>query len=165
MQKKDVVARLLIYTGQGKCTIKQEMGGSVVIFFSPMRGGLSERLLRIIESVVSEEKVKICRNIDALSRTLRRPRDGAAIAIFLATSGKDLPDILSLRDHMSDIKIILVLPNSDPDTVSKGHVLRPRFMSDCNSDFQEIAAVLKRMIENMDNKTFSKMNRGKIVAL
>jgi hypothetical protein len=135
----------------------------VVIFFSTVRGEPGERLLRIIESVVSKEKVKICRNIDALSRTLRRPRDCAAIAILLATSGKDLPDILSLRDLLLDIKIILVLPDSDPDTVSKGHILRPRFMSDCSSDFQEIAAVLKRMVENLDNKTFSKMNREEIV--
>jgi hypothetical protein len=124
----------------------------MVIFYSAICGGPEERLLRIIEKVVSEENLKICRNVDAFSRALRQPRGCAVIAILLASSGRDFQDIFSLRELLLDIKIILVLPDSDPDTVAKGHILRPRFMSDCNSNFQEVAAVLKRMIENLDVK-------------
>jgi len=115
-----------------------------------MYRGSGERLLRIIESVVSKTNIEIISNIDALSKALCQPRCSAAIAILFTSSGEDLLDILPLRDLMLDIKIILVLPNSDPDTVSKGHILRPRFMSDCHGNFQEVAAVLKRMIENLD---------------
>jgi hypothetical protein len=122
----------------------------MVIFYSAMSGGCGELLLRIIESVVLKENIEICRNVNALSRALCRPRGRAAIAILLTSSRKDLLDIISLRDLLLDIKIILVLPNSSPDTVSKGHTLRPRFMSDCQSNFQEVAAVLTRMIDNLD---------------
>jgi len=122
----------------------------VVIFYSAIYGGSGEQLLRIIESVVLKTDINIISNIDALSRALCQPRCSAAIAILLASSGKDFLDILSLKDLLLDHKIILVLPNSDPDTVSKGHILRPRFMSDCHGNFQEVAAVLKRMIDNLD---------------
>jgi hypothetical protein len=122
----------------------------VVIFYSTRHGGSGERLLRIIESVVLKTNINIISKIDALSRALCQPRYSAAIAILLTSSGKDLLDIISLRDLLLDLKIILVLHNSDPDTVSKGHILRPRFMSDCHDNFQDVAAVLKRMIENFN---------------
>jgi hypothetical protein len=122
----------------------------VVIFYSATYGGYGERLLRIIEIVVLKTDIKIISNIDALSRALCQTRCSAAIAILLASSGKDLLDILSLKDLLLDHKIILVLPNSDPDTVSKGHILRPRFMSNCHGNVQEVAVVLKRMIDNLD---------------
>jgi hypothetical protein len=137
----------------------------MVIFYSAMSGGSGERLLRIIERVIWDENIEICRNVVALSRALCQPRGRAAIAILLTSSGRDLLNILSLRDLLLDMKIILVLHNSHPDTVSKGHILRPRFMSDCHGDFQEVAAVLKRMIENMDiNKQIPKMNGKDVVA-
>jgi hypothetical protein len=137
----------------------------MVIFYSAMCGGSGERLLQIIEGIVLEENIEICRNVDALSKALCQPRGRAAIAILLTSNGRDLLDILSLRDLLLDIKIILILPNSDPKTVSKGHTLRPRFMSDCDSNFQDVAAVLKRMIENLNiNKKMPKMNREEVVA-
>jgi hypothetical protein len=70
------------------------------------------------------------------------------IAILLTSGIKEILDILSLRDLLWDMKIILILPDGGPDTVAKGHLLRPRFTSDCHGNFQEVAAVLKRMMEN-----------------
>jgi hypothetical protein len=48
------------------------------------------------------------------------------------------------------MKTIVILPDSNPDTVAKGHILRPRFLSYCDGDFQDVAAVLSRMIENSE---------------
>jgi hypothetical protein len=40
----------------------------------------------------------------------------------------------------------LVLPNHDRLTVSRGHSLGPRFMTYADTSFDEICAVLKKMI-------------------
>ncbi|MEN6332381.1 MAG: hypothetical protein ABFD57_10375 [Smithella sp.] len=66
---------------------------------------------------------------------------------MLAASGKELEDILSIRELLEDAKIILIVPDTDPATLARGHTLRPRFLSDCGSDFVDVAAVLGRMIE------------------
>ena len=120
-----------------------------VLIYSIKTKGAGERILQVMETVVSEGNVDIYRTIDALSRGLRQPRNDMTIALLLASSKEDLLDLLSIRDLLWDMKIILVLPNSDPDTVAKGHMLKPRVLSYCASDFDDVAAVLSLMIRNL----------------
>lgn len=124
----------------------------MIIFFSTSCGEAEERLLRVIKTVVTAKNLRIYRTIDSLSKGLRRPRNDDDIAILLASSRVELHylNLISLRNLLSDLKIIVILPDSKPDTVSRVHVLRPRFMSYYDSDFQDVAAVLSRMIENME---------------
>lgn len=51
-------------------------------------------------------------------------------------------DILSLREFLHDRRIILVLPDSEPETVSLGHILRPRFITYGDSDYMDVSAIL-----------------------
>jgi hypothetical protein len=120
----------------------------MVIIYSAKHGEEDERLLQTVVTVVLEKDITICRTVDALSRALRRPWSCAEIVILLTSGTKEILDILSVKDLLWDMKIILILPDSSPDTVAKGHLLRPRFMSDCQGNFQDVAAVLKRMMEN-----------------
>jgi len=120
----------------------------MVMIYSAKHGEVGARLLQTVETVVPKKHITLCRTVDALSTALRQPLICAEIAILLTSGRKELLDILFLRDLLWDMKIILILPDSVPDTVAKGHLLRPRFMSDCPSNFQEVAAVLKRMMEN-----------------
>ena len=138
----------------------------MIIFFSTSRGGPEERLLRVIETVVSEKDIKIYRTIASLSRGLRQPRNEADIAILLASSKVELYclNFISLRNLLSDMKTIVILPDSKPDTIAKGHILRPRFLSYCDGDFQDVAAVLSRMIENIEtDKGKGNVNRLSII--
>jgi len=122
----------------------------MVIFYSATHGEPGERLLRIIQTVAPGKDTKICRDTDVLANALRQPRNSEVIAILHASSRSELPDILFLRELLWNVKLILVLPDNNKDTVTKGHSLGPRFLSYHNGDFRDIAAVLKRMIENMD---------------
>lgn len=124
----------------------------MIIFFSTSRGGSEERLLGIIETVVSKEDIRIYRTIGSLSRWLRQPRNDTDIVILLASSKVELHylNLVSLRNLLSDMRIVVILPDSKPDTIAKGHILRPRFLSYCDGDFQDVAAVLSRMIENIE---------------
>jgi len=122
----------------------------MIILFSPSQRKSGERLQRIAETVVSEKNVIIYRTIDALSEGLRQPRNDVSVALLLASSRMDLYKLVSLRDLLWDIRIILILPDGDPETIAKGHILRPRFLSYCDSNFQDVAAVLSQMIKNSD---------------
>ena len=124
----------------------------MIIFFSTSCGEAEERLLRVIETVVTARDIKTYRTIDSLSRGLRQRRNDDDIVILLASSKVELHylNLVSLRHLLSDMKIIVILPDSNADTVAKGHILKPRFLSYCDGDFQDVAAVLSRMIENME---------------
>jgi hypothetical protein len=120
----------------------------MIIFYAKSSDGPGERLLQAVTTTVSGANLEICRNSDALLIALCRPGSAQPIAILLASNNKELLEVFSLRELLWDVRVILALPDSDPETVSRGHLLRPRFMTDCAGDFQEVAAVLGRMIGN-----------------
>jgi hypothetical protein len=135
-----------------KTILRRALPDMTLLIYTTKTEGEGERLLQIIDTVVSEVNIKIYRTIDALARGLRPPRNDVNIAILLASTTQDLRDLLSIRDLLSDMKIILILPDSDPKTVAQGHSLRPRFLSDCGSDFGDVATVLNRMIGNAETE-------------
>jgi len=124
----------------------------MIIFFSTSCGGSEERLLRVIEAVVSRGNIRTYRTVDSFLKGLRQPRNDADIAILLASSKVELSylNLIPLRNLLWEMKTIVILPDSNPDTVAKGHILRPRFLSYCDGDFQDVAAVLGRMIGNAE---------------
>lgn len=125
-----------------------------MLIYSTKMEGAGERLLRVMELLPPEYQYEVFRSIDGLSQRLRQAVYNPTIVILLASSREELQDILSIRDLLADTKIILILPDTNPDMVAQGHTLRPRFMSDCNSDFFDIAAVLSQMIRKLgDDKS------------
>jgi hypothetical protein len=119
----------------------------VIMYFSS-QGEPENKLLEIIETVVPYKDIQLYRSLDALSRWLRQPRTDLDVAVLMVSNRMELHDLIALRNLLWDIKIILILPESEPDTIAEGHILRPRFLIDCHSNFYDVAAVLKRMIKN-----------------
>jgi len=121
-----------------------------LLIYSTKTDGTEERLLRVIELLLPEKELKFYRSIDDLSDELRQPVFNPRIVILFASSRDELKDILSIRELLEDTKIILIVPDTDPATLARGHTLRPRFLSDCNSDFVDIASVLSQMIKKLE---------------
>ncbi|HUH67076.1 MAG TPA: hypothetical protein VLZ07_11630, partial [Syntrophales bacterium] len=111
------------------------------------------RLIRTIEAAAAGTDVKKYGTIESLFRGLRQPRSWEDVAILLASTRVELHhfNLVSLRNLLWDMRTIVILPDSNPETVAKGHILRPRFLSYCDGDFKDVAAVLSRMIGNPDN--------------
>ena len=127
----------------------KEAGGKMKLFlYVPDRCRSGKRLQRVIEALVSKEDTEIYRTIDGLTFRLRQPRHDPSIAVLLTATREDLSEILSLRDLLGDIRIMLVLPDRKRDTIAKGHTLRPRFVTYADSDFVEMAAVLSKVLGN-----------------
>jgi hypothetical protein len=124
-----------------------------LLVYSAKTNDAEERLLRVIELLLPEKTLKFYRSIDDLSARLRQPVFNPRIIILLAASRKELENILSIRELLEDAKIILIVPDTDPATLARGHTLRPRFLSDCNSDFVDVAAVVGQMIKNLEHNS------------
>lgn len=113
-----------------------------------------ERLEKVIRAFVPQMQVEIYRTHDSLCRRLLQSTYDIHIAVFLATTKEELSEILSVRHLFSDIRIILVLPDREHDTISKAHALRPRFVTYADSDFLDVAAVLSKMLSITYPKQF-----------
>lgn len=124
-----------------------------LLLYAPVSEGAGERLQKMIEEFVSKNNVEVYRSIESLSHRLRQPAEDLPIAaVLLAARREDLVALLSIRDLLRDVRIILILPDRDENTIAKGHTLRPRFLSYTDSDFTDILAVLGKCLESYATK-------------
>ena len=117
-----------------------------LLVYAAKSDGVAQHLQQVIEEIVPKKNLQIYRNFNSLSYRLQQPMNGLKIAILLVGNDQDLTDFISLKDLLSELRIILILPDREPSTFAKGHKLGPRYMTYTDSDFQDIRAVLRKMI-------------------
>ena len=127
-----------------------------MLLYLPHEDGVGTKLLGIIEGLAVNGKIEIYRSIDSFVQRLRKPTFDIDIFILMAANKKQLSDILLIKEKLRDIKIILILPDRESDTISRGHELYPRFVSYIDSDFKEVGAVLEKMIKNKHSEECKK---------
>lgn len=119
-----------------------------LLFYAPVADATGNRLQRVVEALVLPEEIEICRTMAGLLAALRRPTHDLIIAVLLAATNEDLTGFLALRPLLSNVRVILILPDRDNETVARAHFMRPRFLAYADSDFIDVAAVLHKMLAN-----------------
>ena len=125
-----------------------------VLLYATEADEAGKRLERIIKTTLVSLDIQVYRTINSLTQKLHQPKDGFLIAVLLAHNKKELSKILSLKDLFWNSRIILILPDQEMNTISKGHKLYPRFLSYVGSDFTDVAAVLEKMLKHLDSIQF-----------
>lgn len=115
--------------------------------YSKKSDGATNRLQVQIDSCMQDKITETFNSVKNLSKRLCLPNTKMeeTIAVLFAIDKKDLLDLLSIRDLLDDIGIILILPDDKKETISAGHRLRPRYISYADGNFNDVAAVLNKM--------------------
>jgi len=129
-----------------KKAARGEMPSSKVILYARVMQGAGEKLFQFIQSMTPAQETEIYDSIDQFSERLRQPRGELTVAVIIANSKEDLLNLLFIRNLLQDIRIILILPDREKDTIEKGHRLYTRFMSYLDGDLEEVAAVLNNVL-------------------
>jgi hypothetical protein len=124
---------------------KGEMSHMDLLFFA-RKNGVTEQLQRMIQTLVVKDRLETYESFEELYKRLHQPKNDFQIAVLTATTDQELEDILTLQELLSDIRIVLILPDRTPNTISKAHKLAPRFLTCLDSDFGEVKAVLHKML-------------------
>jgi hypothetical protein len=119
---------------------------NVILYRPVIEENSKELLYRVIENLELEIRLEVHRTIGSLSHSLSQPKEDSTVAVLFAASKDELLNILSIRDLLFNVRIILVLPDREDDTIAKGHSLRPRFLTYVDSDSEKIIAVLGKML-------------------
>jgi hypothetical protein len=96
--------------------------------------------------------VESCVDISSLESCLRKSGHNLTLAVILTVNQTELNQVLALKSLFNDILLIVILPDRKKDTVAKGHILAPRFLTDRQNNFREIYDVLSKMLENISYK-------------
>jgi len=68
--------------------------------------------------------------------------------VLLVADREGLSGILTLRELLLDRRIVLVLPDDDPETLSRGHILKPRFITGKGGNYGDVSVVMGKMVNN-----------------
>jgi len=121
-----------------------------LLYYRPAQNTTAEKLQAIIETEFPEENLEVYYTTEDLSERLRQHIRINCAAVILAEDIYDLRSLFDLKSLLKDIRIILVLPDRTEEIISMGYKLHPRFLSYTDSDFSDVAVVLKKIIELME---------------
>lgn len=116
-----------------------------VLFYTRGMKGAGGRIQEVVQDALPVQDVEIYRSIAALSRRLRHPRSNISAVVLLISAVSELIELGSMPSLLQDLKIILVLPDREEETVSWGHRLFPRFVTYVDAELADLGAVLRRM--------------------
>ena len=117
-----------------------------LILYLPRIEGPGKELYQTVKRAALPEKLERYRSINDLSHRLQRPIFDVNAAVLLATDQNQLQSLISLGDFIVEMRIILVLPDHDPDTIAQGHLLRPRFITWLDDNLSHVGIFLKKML-------------------
>lgn len=100
-----------------------------------------------MSTAVPGQTTEVVHTPEGLAQRLRRPHNGLEVAVLLATGREKLRELQSLDQMLETLRIILILPDADPQTIALAHSLRPRYVTNIQGDFQDVAAVLRKILE------------------
>lgn len=108
----------------------------------------STRLGAAIHKVIPEDRIERFNKLDDLRERLRTVVEPDSVAVLSAGSREELRQMLLLRRLLPEIYVVLVIPDQKKSTIKLAHHLLPRFLSQKDSDFADLKAVLSRMYVN-----------------
>jgi hypothetical protein len=106
----------------------------------------AERIRKVLGDMITDAQLEYCYTLDDLARWLRRPIYECSVAVLSAADKEELSNLVNLKDLFSFVKLILIAPDQDEETLTNAHKLRTRFLSFSKNDFSDVASVLAKMI-------------------
>ena len=119
-----------------------------LIIYNKAADSDSARLQLIFEPLVSRDRIEISRSVKTLRQRILKTSIRDGIVILIARERNDLTELLPIIDLFRRVRIILLLPDRKPETIKIGYQLEPRFMSFIDRGYEEVRAVLAKMIIN-----------------
>jgi len=124
----------------------------VVLYANERNDPASKGLQNVIETCIPSNCLEVFRNSrDFLLRVYQISRK-IDVAVLFAHNHDQLSKLISLKDFLMGVRIILILPDREHLTVIKGHVLSPSYTSYIDSNTTDVAAVLNKMISSRNAK-------------
>lgn len=108
----------------------------------------ARRLKAAVHKVIPAGRIEHFTKLDDFRDRLRTIVEPDSVAVLSAPNRAELRKMQLFRKLLTEIYVILVLPDRGKGTVALAHHLLPRFLSQKDSDFADLKVVLNRMYDN-----------------
>jgi len=125
------------------------------ILYLPSDNGLVDRFCEVLNYTIPGKPFAICHTLEELSRQLRDPQSIVKVAVLCVMDKEEIEGITALGEVIENVKLIFILAYDDRETIMMAHRLRPRYITWLDSDFRNVAGVLKRLVALYDDPSQS----------
>jgi hypothetical protein len=106
------------------------------------------RLCNMIVKTIPLESIGIFQTLESFYDRIRQGRTDITAAVVFASDRQDIIKLQGIRELISDMRMIMILPDAEEESVKMGHSFYPRYISFTDSTFEDVAAVLQKIISN-----------------
>jgi hypothetical protein len=98
-------------------------------------------------SAFDKSWMKRCKTISEFSKKMHEPLHDVSAVVLLIDNRKELERILSLKDILWEIKLIIVFSSQSNIAQMEVMALRPRFLTWMDTDLSQVVDVLGNMMK------------------
>jgi hypothetical protein len=125
--------------------LKEDLNPMQLLFYTSRDDQNGKRLEAAVRKVIPESAIISFKRLDDFRERLRMPLEPDSIAVLLASDREELQQIQLLCGLLTEIFVVLVLPDRKKSTIDLAHLLLPRFLSQKSDDFADLSKVLDKM--------------------
>ena len=118
-----------------------------LIFYENIENDIAGQLIQGMRPITEKDEVHVYHTINELSFALSQLSNHSFIIVIIAKDREDLMNIQEIKRLFRDIRIIVILPDREDETVKLGHELQPRFLTFIDADISEVIMVLGKMLK------------------
>jgi hypothetical protein len=117
-----------------------------LLYYSSRDDHNDKRLKAAVHTVIPKSQIELFKRLEAFRERLRMPVEPDSIAVLSASNREELRQLQSLRGLLTEIFVVLVIPDRKDGTIRLAHLLLPRFLSQKDDDFLDLSKVLDKMV-------------------
>ena len=119
-----------------------------LLFYASKNDNNEKRLKDAIQSASLAGTIEHFTSLDDFRDRLRSIVEPNSIMVLAAVNKSELLKMQAFREMLTEIFIILVLPDRKKSTIRLAHLLRPRFLSLIDDDFIDLNQIVAKMIRS-----------------
>jgi hypothetical protein len=116
-----------------------------LLFYSRRDGKNRKRLEAAVHKVIPIRHIELFKSLDDFRERLRMPIEAESIAVLMASDQEELQEMQLLRWLLTEIYVVLVIPDRKKSTIELAHLLLPRFLSQTKDNFINLGKVLNKI--------------------
>jgi len=118
-----------------------------LIFYEKIGNDIAGQLIRMMRAPIEKDEVHVYRRINDLSHELAQLSNYLFLLVIIVKDREDLVNIQEIKGLFRDMRIIVILPDRESETVKLGHELQPRFLTFRDADVSEVSRILGKMLK------------------
>lgn len=111
--------------------------------YLPSPGDRGDELLSAISPFFSQGSLEVFSDLRSFAARIRQPKDTFSIALIWDPTTEDLREIGSMRDFLTGVRTLLVLPDQEMETITLAHKIFPTYITYIDEGLSEVVSVLE----------------------